>query len=98
MTTAHERSRALVWAGGFLIELARDERLPVDVRQKAVSLARHFPTVEQVGHLAASVACSTSRFGLDLEDPQAHLEWVGECEYGPLTFDTRLGWPSASDG
>lgn len=31
MTTPHERARALVWAGGFLIELAHDESLPIAV-------------------------------------------------------------------
>ena len=98
MTTPHERSRALVWAGGFLIELARDTRLPVDVRQKAVRTARHFPTIDQVGHLAATVASSTSQFGFELEDPKENPEWAGECEHGPLTLNTRLGWPSASKG
>ena len=98
MTTPHERSRALVWAGGFLIELARGERLPVDVREKAVRTARHFPTIEQVGHLATTVASSHSPFGLDLEDPRTNPEWARECEHGPLTNDTRLGWPAASGG
>jgi len=96
MTTPHERSRALVWAGGFLVELARDAHLPVNVRQQAVRIARHFPTVEQVSHLAATTGSSTSPFGLELEDPGANPEWSEECRYGPLTFNTRLGWPSAS--
>jgi hypothetical protein len=52
MTMPHERTRALLWAGGFLIELARDESLPIAVRQRAVAIARHFPTIEDVSHMA----------------------------------------------
>lgn len=52
MTMPDERTRALLWAGGFLIELARDDRLPVDVRRSAVAIARHFPTIEQVSAMA----------------------------------------------
>src|SRR5690606_25278772 len=96
MTTPYERSRALIWAGGLLIELARDERLPLDVRQKAARTARHFPTIEQVGHLAATLASSSSPFGLHLEDPGTHAEWAEGCKYGPLTWDTRLRWPEAA--
>jgi hypothetical protein len=39
MTTPNERSRALVWAGGFLIEIARDKRLPLDIRRRAIAIA-----------------------------------------------------------
>ena len=52
MTMPTERTRALLWAGGFLIELARDKRLPVEVRRRAVVIARHFPTKEDVTDLA----------------------------------------------
>jgi len=96
MTTPYERSRALISAGGFLIELARDERLPLDVRQQAVRTARHFPTIEQVAHLAATLASSSSPFGLHLEDPEAHAEWAEDCKYGPLTWNTRLRWPESA--
>ena len=58
MTTPNERARALVWTGGFLVELARDPRLPLDVRQQAIVMARHFPTAHEVafaaGHSPAS--------------------------------------------
>lgn len=47
MTTPDERTRALVWAGGFLIELARDRSLSLDVRRRAVVIARHFPTIKR---------------------------------------------------
>lgn len=52
MTMPYERTRALLWAGGFLIEVARDESLPIAVRQRAVAIARHFPTIEDVSHMA----------------------------------------------
>ena len=48
MTIPHERTRAMLWAGGFLIELARDTSLPIAVRRRAVVIARHFPTIEDV--------------------------------------------------
>lgn len=97
MTMPDERSRGLVWAGGFLIELARDKRLPMDIRKQAVVIARHFPTVEQVGHLANTVDSSTSPFGLGLAHPKDHPEWAAECRHGPLTSHTRLAWPSSSE-
>lgn len=42
----------MIWAGGFLIELARDESLPLRVRQQAGVIARHFPTYEDVSNIA----------------------------------------------
>src|SRR3546814_5792017 len=47
MTMPHERTRALVWAGGFLVDLAHNKKLPVEVRRSAVVIARHFPTIER---------------------------------------------------
>lgn len=88
-----ERSRALVWAGGFLVELARDKTLPLVVRQRAVTIARHFPTIEQVEQWASTVESSSTSFGLQLGNPRAHPEWVNSCPEGPLTFGTRLSWP-----
>lgn len=96
MTMPNERTRALVWAGGFLIELARDTRLPEDVRAQAVRIARHFPTVEQLGHLAATIEASTSPFGLGLSHPDENPEWAEQCRHGPLTARTRLALPLAS--
>lgn len=60
MTLADERTRALVWAGGFPIELARGKSLPLRVRQQAVDIARHFPT-----HAAVSDGSNAHR----LEEP-----------------------------
>lgn len=39
MTLPVERTRAILWAGSFLIQLARDDNLPVDVRRRAVANA-----------------------------------------------------------
>ncbi|WP_447584943.1 BPSL0761 family protein [Pseudoxanthomonas mexicana] len=36
MTMPDERTRALLWAGGFLIELARDDSLPLSIRRRAL--------------------------------------------------------------
>lgn len=54
MTTSDERARALVWAGGFLIQISRDQSLPLDLRQRATVIARHFPTIENLRVLRAS--------------------------------------------
>lgn len=52
MTMPDERTRALLWAGGFLVELARDGSLSLDIRRRAVVIARHFPTIEDVSAMA----------------------------------------------
>ncbi|WP_081975053.1 BPSL0761 family protein [Novilysobacter arseniciresistens] len=96
MTMPNERTRALVWAGGFLIEIARDKALPLALRRQAVSIARHFPTIEQVG--AMSTATFHLGMGPGLVDPDAHPEWAKECLHGPLTYRTRLGWPEEQPG
>lgn len=89
MTMLHERTRALLWAGGFLVELARDESLPLALRQRAVEIARHFPTIEDVSHMARHPS------GLDvgLEMPSDTAGWVEGCPWGPLRYSTRLAWP-----
>lgn len=47
MTLPDERYRAVLWASRFLQEIAHDRkkypRLPVVVRQEAMSILRHFP-------------------------------------------------------
>ncbi|WP_081974887.1 BPSL0761 family protein [Novilysobacter arseniciresistens] len=91
MTMPDERTRALVWAGGFLIEVARDRSLPVALRRRAVSIARHFPTIEQLGGM--SDASYPTRMGPHLVDPASYPEWAASCSQGPLTYDIRLGWP-----
>jgi hypothetical protein len=91
MTTPAERTRALLWAGGFLIELARDKRLPVDVRRKAVIIARHFPTVGDVASMA--MFRHPSGLGVGLVPPQEARPWMEDCKFGPLKYSTRLEFP-----
>jgi len=96
MSTATESNRALIWAGGFLIEIARDRRLPIEVRQRAVSIARHFPTVELVAGLSRFL---TSPEGTEpTVDTRFDLAWLQGFEHGPLTDLTRLAWPTEPEG
>lgn len=91
MSTLEEKTRALVWAGGFLVEVARDESLPLAVRRRAVTIARHFPTGGEAV-LEANLALSrTSDSNLICHDQQR--SWANDCKHGPLTYDTRLAWP-----
>lgn len=91
MTMPEERTRALLWAGGFLIELARDDRLPVDVRRSAVVIARHFPTIEKISAMA--LIRHPSGLGLELASPDEVPSWIEGCRYGPLRYSTRLALP-----
>lgn len=97
MTTPKERTRALVWAGGFLIELARDESLPLTVRRRAVVIARHFPTIEQVSAMALFRHPTGLGMGLDVPDECEHEgePLSGRPRYGPLRYSTRLAWPES---
>ncbi|MCE2943589.1 MAG: hypothetical protein LW828_02520, partial [Xanthomonadaceae bacterium] len=52
MTIPLERSLAVLWAGGLLIRLNGDRRVPIELRRIATSIARHFPTIEDVEHAA----------------------------------------------
>jgi hypothetical protein len=91
MTTPDERTRALMWAGGFLIELARDRSLPFEIRRSAVVIARHFPTVEDISAMAllrypiGHGAVLTSPDKIDVESESGR--------FGPLRHSTRLAWP-----
>ena len=89
MTTPDERMRALVWAGGFLIELARDKSLPLDLRRRAVVIARHFPTIEDVSSMAGFRHSS----GLGLDVPSEVLPGDQQNRFGPLRHSTHLTWP-----
>jgi len=91
MTMPDERTIALLWAGGFLIELARDDRLPLDVRKSAVVIARHFPTIEDVATMALSR--SSSGLGLGLAPPADVCSKNDESHFGPLRRSTKLVWP-----
>src|SRR5690606_7138047 len=91
MTMPYERSRALLQAGGFLIELARDASLPLEIRQRAVAIARHFPTVEDIATMA--LFRHSSGLGMGLETPNDTTGWFERCKHGPLRGSTRLEWP-----
>lgn len=91
MTTAVERTRALLWGGAFLMEVARNKSLPVALRRKAVVIARHFPTIEQVAVLAQSQRVMFYGTGLASPDEIPPDTEIGE--FGPLKASTRLGWP-----
>lgn len=91
MTMPDERTRALLWAGGFLIELARDERLPLEVRRRAVAIARHFPTVSDVSSMAKFR--HSSGLGVGLCDPSEIHRDPRDFPFGPLIYSTRLEWP-----
>ena len=95
MTMPHERTRALLWAGGFLVELARDTSLPLWVRQRAVVIARHFPTIEDVSTM--SVFRHPSGLGLGLTSPSETPMETGDCRFGPLRHSTRLEWPGGDE-
>jgi hypothetical protein len=91
MTIPEERTRALLWAGGFLIELARDDSLPLEIRRRAVVIARHFPTIEDVSAMA--LFRHSSGLGMGLASPREACSWAEDCLYGPLRYSTRLPWP-----
>lgn len=91
MTTPDERTRSLLWAGGLLIEIAKDERLPIDLRRRAIVIARHFPTIEDVSYLAT--LRDPTRLGPELESPLETPGWADGCQHGPLKQSTRLQWP-----
>ncbi|MGA7436764.1 MAG: BPSL0761 family protein [Luteibacter sp.] len=86
MTTPNERARALVWAGGFLIELAQDKRLPVDVRKSAVAIARHFPTTRDV----SLAGLRTAALNVELASAGDIAAWAAEYPLGLLHESTRL--------
>lgn len=92
MTMPDERTRALLEAGGFLIELARDDRLPLDVRRRAVVIARHFPTIEDVSTMA--LIRHPSGLGMvELASPAEVRSRDKEGRFGPLRYSTCLAWP-----
>lgn len=87
MTTLSERARSLVWAGAFLVELAKDESLPIAVRRAAVVIARHFPTTLDINRMASGPFPSVG-----LPSPEELAEWLKDFPHGPLLDSTRLGW------
>ncbi len=88
MTTLSERARSLVWAGAFLVELAKDESLPIAIRRTAVVIARHFPTTLDIGRMA-----STPLPMVALQSPEDLVEWLKDFPHGPLLDSIRLERP-----
>lgn len=91
MSTVEEKARALVWAGGFLVEVARDESLAIAIRQRAVTIARHFPTAGEVVLEANLVLRAAGEAPLVTKEQQA--SWAKDCKHGALTYGTRFDWP-----
>ena len=91
MTMPDERTRALLWAGGFLVDIAQDESLPLPLRRRAVTIARHFPTIEDVAWIVESLRDSVLSVGL--ATPESVLADEGNLDFTPLQHSTRLKWP-----
>lgn len=91
MTTPTERTRALLCAGSFLVDLVRDETLPLPVRRKAATIARHFPTLEDVSWIAGSLRESV--LSIQMASPEQVFPEEGDWDFTPLRHSTRLRWP-----
>lgn len=52
MTTPDERRRTLVQVGAFLKHLRSSDSLPEPIRHEAHRLLRHYPTLQEIEHLA----------------------------------------------
>ena len=94
MTMSNERTKALLRAGSFLIELARDDCLPLAVRGGAVVIARHFPTVEDI----AAMSLLRYPFGQSaaLASPDEFAAENKGGRFGFLRYSTRVVWPEES--
>ncbi len=53
MTMPSERTRSIIQAREFLVDLSRDKTLPEAVRTEARRLLRHYPTADEVLLVAA---------------------------------------------
>lgn len=54
VTMPVERTRNLIQAGAFLRELSANKSVPKSVREEAYRLLRHFPSLSDVGAIAAN--------------------------------------------
>ena len=95
MTMSDERTRAVLQGGAFLIQIARDKSLPLQLRRQAVMIARHFPTTEDVSAIARSHV--SPLFGSYFADP-SEVEWQDHPREEPLTRSARFGWPTDETG
>lgn len=48
MTMPHERTRSIIQARDFLVELSHDQVLPESIRNEARRLLRHYPTSNEI--------------------------------------------------
>lgn len=90
MTMPDERTRAVLWAGGFLIELAHDESVPMKRRRQAVAIARHYVTRSDLALL--HMALSSSIYGSYFAHPNEVYD-KRDFPFGTLNTFTRLRWP-----
>ena len=58
MTMPHERTRSIIQARDFLVDLSHDQALPESMRNEARRLLRHYPTSNEI-LLAAKVEDGT---------------------------------------
>ena len=91
MTMPDERTRALLWTGGLLIDIAQDRSLPLPLRRRAVTIARHFPTIEDVSWIVESLRDSVLSIGM--APPESVLPEEGDRDFTLLRHSTRLTWP-----
>ncbi|WP_338052599.1 BPSL0761 family protein [Pseudoxanthomonas mexicana] len=91
MTTPTERTRALLWAGSLLVDLSEDETLPLPLRRRAVTIARHFPTIEDVSWITESLRESV--LSIQMASPEQVLTEESDLDFAPLRHSTRLRWP-----
>lgn len=88
MTTPSERARSLVWAGAFLVELNKDQTLPLNIRRTAAVIARHFPTNRDIQRMASAPFPD-----VEVASSEELADWLKGYLQGPLLDSTRLRIP-----
>lgn len=88
MTTPSERARSLVWAGAFLVELNKDQTLPLNIRRTAAVIARHFPTTRDIQRMASATSPD-----IDVASSAQLADWLKDYSQGPLLDSTCLRLP-----
>lgn len=88
MTTPTERARSLVWAGAFLVELNKDQTLPLGIRRTAAVIARHFPTTLDIKRMASAPFPD-----VEIGSSAELADWLKDFPQGALLDSTRLNFP-----
>lgn len=88
MTTPSERARSLVWAGAFLVELNKDQTLPLGIRRTAAVIARHFPTTLDIKRMASAPVPD-----VEMGSSAELADWLKDYPQGALLDSTRLRIP-----